>query len=186
MEVCLNQKSGKALTGKIAERAGVKTHECYQCGKCTAGCPMAHAMDVMPRQLVRYLQLGMADEAMRSNMIWLCAACHTCVERCPHSIDLPALIEKTRHEAMRQKICAVREVNIFTEAFLGNVMVFGKSQEVILEGLYNTFSGNFLQDMNNVPHMLKHGLVRPEVHMVKGRESVRNLMKAALEEDEKE
>ena len=186
MEVNLNNKRGESLAGKIAERAGVKPHECYQCGKCTAGCPMAHAMDLMPRQVVRCAQLGLVDEVLKSKTIWLCAACHTCVERCPHSVDLPALIEKFRHEAMRQKICAVKEVNIFTESFLGNVLVFGKSQEVILEGLYNTFSGNFVQDMNNVPHMLKHGLIRPELHAVKDRESVRNLIKAAREEDEKE
>ena len=185
METLMNQKTDEAMSAKISEKSGVRVYECYQCGKCTAGCPMAHAMDLMPRQIVRCIQLGMADEVLRSKTIWLCAACHTCVERCPHSIDLPSLIEVARHEAKRQKICAVREVDVFTEAFMGNVAAFGKSQEVILEGLYNTLTLNLFQDMEHVPHMLKHGLIRPELHTVKDRESVHKLMDAAKEEDEK-
>jgi len=185
MESCLNKETGKALADKIAEESEVKLHECYQCGKCTAGCPMAHSMDVMPRQIVRYMQLGMVDEALKSKTVWLCAACHTCVERCPHSVNLPALIETLRHEAKRRKLCAVREVDVFTEAFLANVAVFGKSQEVIVAGLYNTLTGNFTQDMGNVPRMIKNGLARPEIHTVKDVEGVRSLIKAALQEDEK-
>ena len=99
MDDCLNEKSGKELADGIAARAHVKLHECYQCGKCTAGCPMAHAMDVMPRELVHYMQLGMMEEILASKSIWLCASCHTCVERCPHSIDIPTLMELSRQAA---------------------------------------------------------------------------------------
>ncbi len=58
MHDILNKKSGRKLAEKIAKEADVKLHDCYQCGKCTAGCPMAHAMDIMPRQLVHYMKLG--------------------------------------------------------------------------------------------------------------------------------
>ena len=185
MENILTNDNGNELAEKIASEADVKLHECYQCGKCTAGCPMAHAMDVMPRQIVRYMQLGMVSQALHCKTIWLCAACGTCYERCPHSVDLTTLIETLRHHAKQQKICGVREVDIFTETFLGNVNVFGKSQEVILAGVYNTLSGSLLQNMNNVPHMLKNEMIKPEIHSVKDKESVRRLMKAALEEDER-
>jgi len=185
MDACLNNDEGKALSEKIALDADVKLHECYQCGKCTAGCPMAHSMDLMPRQIVRLLQLGMVEEVLKSRSIWLCASCHMCVERCPHEIDLPILIERSRYEAKRLKYCAVREVSVFTDAFLANVELFGKSQEVILEGLYNTLSKNLLQDMNNVPVMVLNGLLRPELHTVKDKDGVRLLMDAARKEDER-
>ena len=160
-----------------------KYSECYQCGKCSAGCPMAHAMDIMPRQVVRLMQCGRVDDVLNSKTIWLCAACHTCVERCPHSIDLPEIIEHARHEAKRQNIIGVKEVDVFTEVFMGNVKAFGKSQEVIVAGLYNTLTLNPLQDMENVPKMLTRGLARPELHMVNDRESVRKLMERADKED---
>ena len=58
MEAILTTDNGSELANKIADEADVRLHECYQCGKCTAGCPMAHAMDIMPRQIVRYMQCG--------------------------------------------------------------------------------------------------------------------------------
>ena len=167
----------------IAGRSGVALHECNQCGKCTAGCPMSHAMDIMPRQIVRLMQIGELDEVLRSKAIWLCAACGICAERCPYGINLPSLIENARQEAKRRNICALREVDVFTEAFLGNIATFGKSQEAILEGLYNTLTGNLTQDMAQVPHMLRHGLIKPEIRMAGDREGISKLMKAALETD---
>ena len=185
MDDCLNEKSGKELADGIAARAHVKLHECYQCGKCTAGCPMAHAMDVMPRELVHYMQLGMMEEILASKSIWLCASCHTCVERCPHSIDIPSLVEASRQAAEREGICAVQEVGKFNDIFMENVRVFGKSQEVILEGLYNVASGHFLQDMNNAPRMALKGIIRPELQTVRNKAQVRDLLAAAEEEDRK-
>ena len=181
----MNNEGGKALADKIIAESDVKIHECYQCGKCTAGCPMAHAMDIMPRQVVRMLQLGMVEELMKSKTIWVCASCHMCVERCPHEIDIPTLIEFTRYEAKRRKLYTVKEVNVFTEAFLANVELFGKSQEVILEGLYNSLTKNFLQDMKSAPHMALHGLIKPKLHTVKDKDGVRLLMDAARKEDER-
>lgn len=177
--------SAPALAEKIAASAGVKLSDCYQCGKCSAGCPMAGAMDIQPRQVVRLLQLGMADEVLKSRTIWLCASCHMCQDRCPNSIDLPALIENSRYEAKRLKICAVSQVDKFNDIFIENVKNFGKSQEVILEGAYNILTGNYIQDMGSAPHMIRHGIIQPEVHTVKERESVRKLVKAAQKEDEK-
>ena len=181
----LKMDSARELSGKIAGDAGVILSECYQCGKCSAGCPMAHALDIQPRQVVRLLQMGMADKLIRSKAIWLCASCHMCVDRCPNSIDLPALIEHARYEAYREGTCAVKEVGKFNNIFIENVKTFGKSQEAILEGAYNLSTGNLLQDMNNAPHMLRHGIVGPELHTVKDREKVRRLITKAQEEDEK-
>lgn len=177
--------SAYELSQKIAEDAGVTLSDCYQCGKCTGGCPMAEAMDQKPRQVVHLLQLGMADVLLKSKSIWLCASCHMCVDRCPNDIDLPALIEHARYEAKRNHYCAVRDVEKFNDIFMENVKNFGKSQETILEGAYNIMTGNFIQDMASVPHMLKHGIVGPELHTVKRREHVRSLVENAQKEDEK-
>lgn len=177
--------SSPRLSEKIAQSAGVTLHECYQCGKCSAGCPMAESMDIQPRQVVRLLQLGMADELLRSRTIWLCATCHMCVDRCPNDINIPALIENARYEAAKRKLCAAPEVEKFNTIFIENVKNFGRSQEVILEGAYNLLTGNYIQDMGSVPHMLRHGIIQPEIHSVKEREKVRKIVAAAREEDKK-
>lgn len=181
MEGALNQNSQKALAQNIAEKAGVNLQDCYQCGKCSAGCPMARGMDLMPRQIVHYMQLGMMTPVLKSKTIWLCAACHTCVDRCPHDINLPGLIEQSRMEAKKRGMIGVQEVDKFTDIFLENVKMFGKNQEVVLEGLYNVTTGHFMQDMKNVPHMLKHKIVGPELSMTKGAAEVKDLMQRAEE-----
>lgn len=185
MDDYLNRSSGEALAQTIADAGSVPLQDCYQCGKCTGGCPMAGAMDIMPRQIVHYMQLGQMDDVLKSKSIWLCVSCHTCVERCPHNIDLPFLMERARQEAQRRGMCAVPEVRKFNTIFLENVRVFGKSQEAVLEGAYNVSTGRLMQDMGSVPHMLTQKLVRPEVNTVKDRAAVRTLMDRAEEENQK-
>jgi len=68
---------------------------CNQCGKCSAGCPVAFSMDLLPSQVIRLAQLGIED-VLDSQTIWTCAACLTCVSRCPKGIDLPRIMEAMR------------------------------------------------------------------------------------------
>lgn len=68
---------------------------CNQCGKCSAGCPVAFSMDLLPSQVIRLAQLGIED-VLDSQTIWDCAACLTCVARCPKGIDLPRIMEAMR------------------------------------------------------------------------------------------
>ena len=171
-----NRENAKALAARIAKDAGVDLQDCYQCGKCSGGCPMAGDMDLKPRQIIQYMRLGLMGDVLRSKSIWLCAACHTCVDRCPHDINLPGLIEGARMEAKRRGMIGVKEVDKFTDIFLENVKMFGKNQEVVLEGLYNVTTGHLMQDMVNVPHMLKHKIVGPELNTTKQAAEVKELM----------
>ncbi len=74
---------------------------CNQCGKCSAGCPVAFGMDMLPSQVIRFAQLGI-EEVLESQTIWTCAACLTCVSRCPKGIDLPRVMEAMRQLAMQK------------------------------------------------------------------------------------
>ena len=76
---------------------------CNQCGKCSAGCPIASTMvDILPNQVIRLTQLGIED-VLDSQMIWACAACMNCVAHCPKGIDLPRIMEALRLVAMQKK-----------------------------------------------------------------------------------
>lgn len=73
---------------------------CYQCGRCSAGCPMVNEMDLLPNQVIRLVQLGM-QSVLDSQAAWVCAACLTCQARCPKDIDLPRVMEAIRILAVR-------------------------------------------------------------------------------------
>jgi heterodisulfide reductase subunit C len=73
---------------------------CNQCGKCSAGCPVAFSMDLLPSQVIRMAQLGIED-VLESQTIWTCASCLTCVARCPKGVDLPRIMEALRLLSMQ-------------------------------------------------------------------------------------
>jgi heterodisulfide reductase subunit C len=179
-DILLTENKSRQLIEKLEKQSGVKVSDCYQCGKCSAGCPMAHAMDLMPRQVIRYMQLGRVDEALKSRSIWICASCHTCAVRCPQKINLSGLMESLRQEAKSRGLVAAGEVDKFSRIFLNNIKLFGKSHEMLLQGLYNFTTGHFMQDMKSAPHMLKHKLVGIKPHVVKDRAAVRKLMKKSM------
>jgi heterodisulfide reductase subunit C len=80
---------------EIETISGESLLACNQCGKCSAGCPVAFSMDLLPNQVIRLAQLGIQD-VLASQTIWTCAACLTCVSRCPKGIDLPRVMEAMR------------------------------------------------------------------------------------------
>lgn len=89
---------------EIEELSGQKLSNCYQCGECTAGCPTAFAMEPVPSQSIRLLQLGKYAELLESPGIWLCAACNVCGERCPRGIDYGKIADALRTIILRNKI----------------------------------------------------------------------------------
>lgn len=81
---------------ELEELSGENLFACYQCGKCTAGCPLAFSMDILPHQILRLMQLGQLETVLNSNSYWHCAACLTCTSRCPKDVDLARVMEALR------------------------------------------------------------------------------------------
>lgn len=86
---------------QVEEISGQDLALCNQCGKCSAGCPAASAMDLLPSQVIRSIQLGLND-GLLSRAIWLCASCLTCAARCPNGIDLARVMEASRAVSLRR------------------------------------------------------------------------------------
>ena len=103
MRINISRKKIKdPFVGKVEELSGQNLLACYQCGKCSAGCPAIAEMDILPNQIIRYAQLGFKDELMRSKSIWICASCFTCNARCPKGINIAEVIEAIRQILLRK------------------------------------------------------------------------------------
>ncbi|RLF48277.1 MAG: heterodisulfide reductase [Thermoplasmata archaeon] len=75
---------------------------CYQCGQCSASCPMADYMDLIPSRVMKMLQLGMVDDVFKANTMWICATCLKCSVMCPKDIDVAAVMEALRQIVLRR------------------------------------------------------------------------------------
>jgi len=91
---------------KVKEIPGVeKIRLCFQCGTCTADCPIARFSEVYnPRKLMRMVQLGMKDRLLSSEALWLCAACFTCVDHCPQDVDIAGVVRALRNMAVNEGV----------------------------------------------------------------------------------
>jgi heterodisulfide reductase subunit C len=107
------------LVTEVQAISGENLFACNQCGKCSAGCPLSFQMDILPNQVIRLLQLGL-EESLDSQAIWICAACLTCVTRCPKGIDLPRIMEALRLIQM-QRSGARLEVDEISPAQMGEL-----------------------------------------------------------------
>jgi heterodisulfide reductase subunit C len=65
---------------------GEELSACFACSTCTAACPIANIWQYKPHQLIRMIILGMKEEVLSSNEIWLCLTCYQCQERCPQKV----------------------------------------------------------------------------------------------------
>jgi heterodisulfide reductase subunit C len=115
-----------------------KFADCYQCGKCTAGCPRSAHMDKMPNQLVRLLQLGQVDAALKSDAIWQCISCETCTARCPKKVDCAAIMDALRQVSYERGMTSKQQaaVVLFQKAFLDSVRRNGRVNEVEMIAQY--------------------------------------------------
>lgn len=155
----LSQKWGKgaAFLQRINKESGEDVRNCYQCGKCSAGCPMAFAMDYRPNRILRMIQLGMSEEVLNSRTIWVCATCSTCISRCPRNVDLCKIMDTCRVIAYQEgKTAKVKNEVLFHEIFMGSIKSHGRLYELGLMMARNLRSGNVFQDAElGLPTMLK-------------------------------
>ena len=121
----------------VERQSGQRIFDCYQCGKCSAGCPVDYAMDLGPRQIMRLIQMGLKKEAMQSTTIWLCVGCDTCSSRCPAKIDVARVMESLRILAAAEgTVPAVKKVGVFHQEFLKAVEQYGRAHELTLSARY--------------------------------------------------
>ena len=159
---------------EVERLSGQKIPDCYQCGMCTAGCPVAFAMDLAPNQVMRMVQLGLADSVLRSHTIWLCAGCETCATRCPKLVELSKVMDVLRQIAVQRGIkCPEPEVEAFHKSFLLTLEQMGRVHEMGMIALMKIKTRKFLKDMPVGIKLFLKGKLSPMPNLVKDRKGIK-------------
>jgi heterodisulfide reductase subunit C2 len=152
------QPAAESLIRKVETKAEVSLNKCYQCKKCSVGCPVADRTGSAPSEIIRRLQLGAGDELLQTDLIWTCLSCDTCYARCPNEINFAAVIDALRAIAL-EKGAAKPEGNppLFNRLFLDTVKTYGRAYDLQMIALYKMGTGNIIADTDKFPTMLKKG-----------------------------
>lgn len=96
---------------------------CFQCGNCTAVCPLAQDSAGFPRRMIRMAQVGMEPELLASEDLWRCYACGECTETCPRQADPAAFMAAARSYAVaRYDFTGL--AGLANRSAIGNLSVF--------------------------------------------------------------
>lgn len=167
----------KDFLKELEDRSGIRVSHCYQCGKCTAGCPMVPDMDYTPSQIMRLIQMNRRETALRSKTIWYCASCHTCSTRCPKDVEIAGTMDVLREIALEENKVhpKAKKILAFCKAFLDSVKKKGRLFEVGMVMGYKLGSKDFFADIGLAPKMFLKGKLKLRPHPVKGRDAIRKL-----------
>jgi heterodisulfide reductase subunit C len=179
------EKGNKKFLRKLEERE-VDVQACYQCGRCTAGCPVSEFFDLTTMEVVRLASYGMEEQLLQTNTIWLCAACETCASRCPNDIDIAVLMDVLRELALRKGVKpAEPRVPVFHQSFLDSIKHWGRAYEVGLIAGYKMRSGDFLGDMKLGLKMFGKGKLGLLPHSIKGKAEIKKIFSGKGKEYER-
>ncbi len=101
-ETIRNEAMDPDFVDRIVEAGADRLRTCIQCGTCSSVCPSGRRTAFRTRELIRKALLGLKDEVLSSEDLWLCATCLTCLERCPRQIKVTDAIIIMRNMAVEE------------------------------------------------------------------------------------
>lgn len=172
------------LLDEVQRRSGTPVGACFQCHKCSTGCPVGPEMDYMSSQVMRLVHLGAESEALSSRAIWMCASCEACTTRCPQGIDIAGVMDALRIMAIERQIALPdSHGKHFNRSFLGSVRQFGRVFEAGMMAIYKLRTRDFFADMGKVPQMLAKGKLAFWPKRSAGAKQLREVFRRAEEEE---
>lgn len=181
--VAVDQAFDPQFLGEAKKRSGEDLSLCYQCLKCTAGCPTAPYMDIRPNNIIRMIQMGMKKDVLQSSAIWLCVSCETCGTRCPNKIDIGALMDALREMAAVEKVPAKeKKIHLLHEAFIESIRRGGRVHEATMLIDYKLRSRDFLTDLVPGMTMFLKGKIPLFPSLIKGRQEIRRIFERCQKE----
>ncbi|MBW1739842.1 MAG: 4Fe-4S dicluster domain-containing protein [Deltaproteobacteria bacterium] len=160
---------------------------CFQCRKCTNGCPVTFAMDIYPDQVIRLVILGQKERVLRCSTIWVCSACETCTTRCPNEVDIAATMDALKEMAVKAGVqCPQPKTYAFHKAFLEDIKRRGRMFEGRLMQSYLFKSGEFYkklvdgtikEDISLGLNMFKKGRLPLLPKGIKGKKEIKEILR---------
>ncbi len=163
-----------------------QTSACFQCRKCSNGCPVTFAMDLHPDEVIRLVILGQRETVLKCQTIWICASCETCTTRCPNDVKIAELMDGLKEMALCEGVSSPQpQITTLHETFLTNVKQWGRLHETTLLPSYllksgeiwkKWNSGSWRYDLKLSRQMISKGRLSFKPKSITGKKEVRNIL----------
>jgi heterodisulfide reductase subunit C len=174
------------LLEQIEAQGPFQAGACFQCRKCTNGCPVTFAMDLYPDEVIRLVILGQRETVLGCRTIWVCAACETCTTRCPNDVKIAELMDCLKEMAVQEGVPSPQpQILTLHETFLNNIKKRGRVYETTLLPAYLLKSGKLLEmwnsgtwryDLKLGRQMFSKGRLPLRPQSIKGKKEVRKIL----------
>ncbi len=163
---------------------GINVFSCYQCLKCSTGCPLSEYMDFYPHQVMKKLQMGEEERLLASRTVWLCASCITCSVRCPRGIDIAEVMDSLRRESGKSRLFSPQNLPFpsLNNIFVRNIEKYGRIHEISLIMGRNIRLRQLFRDFQLAPFMVFRKRIPLFPPRVKGKKRLREIFKKMKEE----
>lgn len=134
---------------ELKERSETDFQRCLQCTACSGGCPFIQAMDLGPHRIMRLLQLGLIQEALKSSTIWFCVGCNTCSSQCPMAIDVASVMDMLRERALELGYPPANpEILNFHQEILNSIKRHGRTHKLEIMFRYKLHNKGWFEDLD--------------------------------------
>ena len=167
---------------------GKKIDECIQCGTCSASCPTSGAMEYGPREIIAALRAGMLDRVLRSNTVWLCTSCYSCVVRCPADIPFTDIMYELKWLGVKYGISPKKSTTAaMANSFCEMIDKHGRNSDMklILKYYMRTSPWKILGQMGLATKLFFKGRMDIFTKTIKGLDGLQKMMAAAEENGDK-
>lgn len=119
-----------SFVDEVKTLTGISASECYQCFRCTNGCPVAEDMDIAPQKIMAYILNDERTRVLSADALWSCLQCFTCSARCPNGIDIARIIEALRRLALETGMASRIDIRDLDAAMIDSVARYGRIWEL--------------------------------------------------------
>jgi len=178
--------TGTSFMDEVEQRSATPVSACFQCHKCSTGCPTGEEMDLMSSQVMRLIHLGEEKTVLESQGIWMCASCEACTTRCPMGIDIAGVMDTLRMMAVEREVALPdARARHFGHSFLQSVRRHGRVYEMGMLMAYKLRSRDFFTDMDKGPKMLAKKKLAFLPSRIKALGKLKQVFKRAEEEEKR-
>jgi len=174
-----------SFLNEMEKASGQKISGCYQCYRCTMGCPVVRDMDIYPHRVIRYIILGEKERVLSSKAVWTCLQCVTCSVRCPNDIDIAHVFDTVRKIAVKERVRPGEDTWKFDQYFLESVRKHGRLYEMEAVLKYKADKKDFFGDGKMGMGMMLKGRLGILPHNIRDRKEFKEIFARIEAEKEK-